>query len=75
METDGGTYTSADTTFRGEQDDPFSDAQVTRKFRWLTADTLAPERVAAVEALVSQIDTVADITALVNLLSPAPESP
>ena len=46
---DGRTFTSPDTTFRGELDDPFTDAELTTKFRWLAGSLLAADRVAALE--------------------------
>jgi hypothetical protein len=35
---------SADTTFRGELDDPFDDHELSAKARWLMLPVLGPER-------------------------------
>jgi 2-methylcitrate dehydratase PrpD len=71
---DGSRITSADTTFRGEQDAPLGDPEVRRKYRWLAGDTLSGQRVAAIETLVRGIDSTGDIADLVAVLAPPPEN-
>jgi len=70
---DGRVLVSPDTTFRGELDDPFSDAELGTKFRWLAGSLLGAERVAALEAAAWGIADAPSIGPLLRLLSAPPD--
>jgi len=71
--TDGRTLISPNTTFRGDADDPFSDDEVSTKYRWLAGTLLSDERVAALEAAAWDIAEASSIEPLLDLLSTTPD--
>jgi 2-methylcitrate dehydratase PrpD len=71
---DGQSFASGETTFRGEQDFPFSEAELRAKYRWLADDLLSPERVTAVEKAVFDLPNRLDIRALLDQLTPPPDN-
>lgn len=71
---DGRQFESGETTFRGEQDFPFSDDELRAKYRWLANDILSPERVAAIENTVFDLPNQPDIQPLLDCLIPSPEN-
>jgi len=71
---DGRQFESGETTFRGEQDFPFSDDELRAKYRWLAGDILSPERVAAIEAAVFDLPNQPDIQLLLDCLTPSPDN-
>jgi 2-methylcitrate dehydratase PrpD len=70
---DGRVFASGDTTFRGEQDFPLSQAELQAKYRWLAKDILQPERIRAIEAAVFDLPVQPTIHTLLAYLSPPPE--
>ncbi|MBA2373867.1 MAG: MmgE/PrpD family protein [Chloroflexi bacterium] len=70
---DGRSLTSPDTTFRGDADDPFSDDEVSTKYRWLAGTLLSDERVAELEMAAWDIAEAPSIGPLLDLLSPPPD--
>jgi len=71
---DGRSFESGESTFRGEQDFPFSEAELRAKYRWLAGDLLGPERVAAIEEAVFDLPNQASIQTLVEQLAPPPDN-
>jgi len=71
--TDGRTVTSPDTTFRGDVDDPFSDEELSAKYRWLATTLLDNVRVDAIELEVGALADRESITPLVELLTAPPD--
>ena len=70
---DGRTLVSPDTTFRGELDDPLSDAELTAKYRWLAGTLLSEKRVAELEAAAWGIGEAPTIGPLLALLVAPPD--
>ena len=70
---DGRTLTSPDTTFRGELDDPLTDAEVSAKYRWLAGTLLCETRAAELEAAAWGIADAPSIEPLLALLVPPPD--
>jgi 2-methylcitrate dehydratase PrpD len=70
---DGRVFASGDTTFRGEQDFPLSQAELQAKYRWLASDILQPERIRAIETAVFDLPNQPAIHTLLACLSPPPE--
>ncbi len=68
--TDGSTYACGDTTFRGEDDFPLTDAELRTKYRWLASEVLPAERVTAIEETVFELPMLATIQPLLDLLAP-----
>ncbi len=71
--TDGRSLTSADTTFRGELDDPLSDDEVSSKFRWLARTLLSEERARALESAAWSLAEATSIGPWLDLLTPPPD--
>jgi 2-methylcitrate dehydratase PrpD len=70
---DGRVLTSPDTTFRGELDDPLTDAELSAKFRWLASPLLGDARVAELEAAAWGIAELPSIAPLLRFLTAPPE--
>jgi 2-methylcitrate dehydratase PrpD len=71
---DGRTLASGETTFRGEQDFPFSDSDLRMKFRWLAGDLLSPERTEATEQAIFDLSNRESIRSLLDCLTPPPDT-
>lgn len=71
--TDGRTLTSPDTTFRGDGNEPFSDAELATKYRWLASTLLSDERVDSIEREVGELAEREHITPLIELLTAPPD--
>lgn len=69
---DGRVFESDETTFRGEQDFPFNQAELRAKYRWLAGDLLLPERVTAIETAVFNLPGEPTVQSLLHNLSPPP---
>jgi 2-methylcitrate dehydratase PrpD len=69
---DGRTLVSPDTTFRGELDDPLTDADLSAKYRWLAAALLEEDRVDALEAAAWSIADAPSIEPLLQMLAAPP---
>ncbi len=72
---DGRNLASPDTTFRGESDDPFTDDDLTAKFRWLAKTQLSGRRAAELEAAAWGIADAPTIEPLLALLVAPPDAP
>jgi hypothetical protein len=70
---DGREITSPDTTFRGELEDPLTDAELTTKYRWLAGSLLAADRVAALEDAAWGVSEAPSIAPLLRLLAAPPD--
>jgi 2-methylcitrate dehydratase PrpD len=70
---DGRVLISPDTTFRGELDDPLTDAEVTAKYRWLAGTLLCETRASELEAAAWGIADVPTIEPLLALLVAPPD--
>jgi len=70
---DGRTFTSPDTTFRGERDDPLTDAELSTKFRWLAGTLLDQERVLRLERVALDLADAPTIAPLLDLLVSPPD--
>jgi hypothetical protein len=70
---DGRVLISPDTTFRGELDDPLTDAEVTTKYRWLAGTLLCESRTAELEAAAWGIADAPTIEPLLTLLVAPPD--
>lgn len=70
---DGRTLTSPDTTFRGELDDPLSDAEVDAKYRWLASTLIADERVDRIGELAWAMADQDSIEPLIASLTGGPD--
>jgi 2-methylcitrate dehydratase PrpD len=70
---DGRILASPETTFRGELDDPFSDADLSAKYRWLARTLLSEERVVALEDAAWSIADATSIAPLLRLLAAPPD--
>jgi hypothetical protein len=66
---------SPETTFRGELDDPLTDAEVTAKYRWLAGTLLCERRTAGLEAAAWGIADAPTIEPLLTLLAAPPDLP
>ncbi len=71
---DGRLFTSGDTTFRGEQDYPLTEAELRTKYRWLAGDLLSSKRMQGIEELVFNIPSLPDIQPLLDYLKPPPDN-
>lgn len=69
---DGRRFTSPETTFRGELDDPLTASELEAKYRWLAGSILAPDRVDAIADVVFELPALDDINPLLEQLIPAP---
>jgi 2-methylcitrate dehydratase PrpD len=65
-------FTSPETTFRGELDDPLTASELRAKFRWLAGSLLPPDRVEAIANAVFDLPTSDSIDPLLRQLIPAP---
>jgi 2-methylcitrate dehydratase PrpD len=65
--------TSPETTFRGELDDPLTDAEMTAKYRWLAGTLLCETRASELEAVAWGIADAPTIEPLLALLVPPPD--
>jgi 2-methylcitrate dehydratase PrpD len=72
---DGSTITSPETTFRGELDDPLTDAEVTAKYRWLAEGMLTESRAEEMEMAAWGIADAPSIEPLLALLVAPPDVP
>ncbi len=70
--TDGHTFDSGETTFRGEQEFPFSEDDLRAKYHWLANELLSPERVAAIEEAVFDLPNQPTIQTLLDHLAASP---
>jgi 2-methylcitrate dehydratase PrpD len=70
---DGRTLASADTTFRGELDDPFSDEELTAKARWLLRPVVEPERAEVLVDAAWSMPDAPSIEPFLDLLTAPPE--
>lgn len=65
---DGRTLQSQTTTFRGEDNAPFTEEDLRIKYRWLAGDVLSAERVAAIEEEVFALAERPTVEALLGLM-------
>jgi 2-methylcitrate dehydratase PrpD len=70
---DGRSLDSGETTFRGEQDLPFSESELRAKYRWLADDLLSAERVKATEDAVFDLPKQESLQSLLDCLAPPPD--
>ena len=70
---DGTTFSSPDTTFRGELHDPFDDEELTAKARWLMLPVLGAERTERLLAEAWSMPEASSVEPLLTLLAAAPE--
>jgi len=70
---DGRYFKSGETTFRGEEEFPFSEDELRAKYRWLASDILSPERMAAIEEAVFDLPNQSNIQPLLDCLTPPPD--
>jgi 2-methylcitrate dehydratase PrpD len=70
---DGRSLDSGETTFRGEQDLPFSESELRTKYRWLADDLLSAERVKAIEETVFDLPKQERLQPLLDCLAPPPD--
>jgi 2-methylcitrate dehydratase PrpD len=68
----GKVFESGETTFRGELDFPFNEAELINKYHWLSADILPRERIAAIEKAVFDLPSLVSIQPLIDLISSPP---
>jgi 2-methylcitrate dehydratase PrpD len=71
----GETFSSDETTFRGEKEQPLTEADFRAKYRWLAENVLSPKRVVALEETIFNLADLSDIKPLLDLLVLPPDRP
>jgi aconitate decarboxylase len=72
---DGTTHAATVAHPRGTGDRALTNDQIRDKYRELTSGTIPPDRQAAIETAVLNVDSLDDISSLVRLLTPVVRSP